>query len=498
METTHDESTDAAPAADPPAPEPEAPDLADLEPDRLEAITAAVLKSLGVGDAPLPVAVAPEPESPLVRYSPAEREAIREVLGGGQFTDGHLAFILRTAERMELDVMAGQLTAWLQPTKNGPKLVMMTTIHGLRLVAERTGKLEAQWGPEYMTSDGNWVTEWIPELLAGEKYPLAARFTVKHRDQTEPVTTVATWSEFAQRFNNGDLTPMWSAKPSFMLGKVAEALAKRAVFPAELSGVYTEDEINTAAALVDEDVTDGRPGRDHPIVMGLEAEIEGLPIEAREKIEEWWATRYVPQVIRKPFNSIGRLTPDAETGLSAISRFAPGSRHLDKIAEILAKASASVAEAAAGEPAETSPTGPPSGGDQDQPDPAPPAGDDGPPDAPTPPPSDAVEGASVYTAAGLDESEAFVLGALDTITMGTEAEIATALNITPSVSFRTTVAAMFEADLIELVPDDEVPEGREQGRGPHRIYRTSPGVLTPTTIENPRNQPPPDPETEDE
>jgi hypothetical protein len=36
---------------------------------------------------------------------------------------------------------------------------------------------------------------------------------------------------------------MWSTKPRVMLGKCAETLALRRAFPAELSGIYTQEEM---------------------------------------------------------------------------------------------------------------------------------------------------------------------------------------------------------------------------------------------------------------
>jgi hypothetical protein len=43
---------------------------------------------------------------------------------------------------------------------------------------------------------------------------------------------------------------MWATKPRVMLAKVAEALALRRAFPAELSGVYTSDEMGDEPRLL--------------------------------------------------------------------------------------------------------------------------------------------------------------------------------------------------------------------------------------------------------
>jgi hypothetical protein len=59
--------------------------------------------------------------------------------------------------------------------------------------------------------------------------------------QRVPFTAKARWSEYHQ-----DKSPMWSKMPYLMLGKCAEALALRKAFPAELSNVYTQEEMDQA------------------------------------------------------------------------------------------------------------------------------------------------------------------------------------------------------------------------------------------------------------
>lgn len=72
-------------------------------------------------------------------------------------------------------------------------------------------------------------------------YPEFAKVIV-YRDG-EPFPHVVTWDESKQTFGkNGNLTPMWEAKPSFMLGKNAAAGAFRKAFPDELGDVYFDSE----------------------------------------------------------------------------------------------------------------------------------------------------------------------------------------------------------------------------------------------------------------
>lgn len=130
-----------------------------------------------------------------------------------------------------------------QTQQKEAKMTIQTGIDGYRLIAARTG-LHAG------TSD----TEYGP-LVNG--YPEWARVTVKKivgGIVTEWPAT-ARWTEYAQMKDeyNGKvktgrqvLSGQWPKMPYTMIAKCAEALALRRAFPAELSGIYTADEMNQA------------------------------------------------------------------------------------------------------------------------------------------------------------------------------------------------------------------------------------------------------------
>lgn len=106
----------------------------------------------------------------------------------------------------------------------GGKMSLQTGIDGYRLIANRTGKLKGiERGVKY-----------------NEKGELYAWAKVYRSDWTHPA-----YEEVALKEYRGN-TPTWSNMPETMLKKVAEAAALRMAFPEDLSGLYTQDEMDQA------------------------------------------------------------------------------------------------------------------------------------------------------------------------------------------------------------------------------------------------------------
>lgn len=180
------------------------------------------------------MAVVPaKPVSAAVLWSYDERTLIKDQIAKG-CTDLELELFAKVCQRTGLDPFARQIYA----IKRGDKMTIQTGIDGYRLSAARSGDYAGSDDVEFDTEDAehpNWARATVYRIVHGQRAP----FTAKAR-----------WSEYHQEDSKGNLTSMWKKFPYLMLGKCAEALALRKAFPAELSGMYTDEEMSQADTTV--------------------------------------------------------------------------------------------------------------------------------------------------------------------------------------------------------------------------------------------------------
>lgn len=150
-------------------------------------------------------------------------ELIKRTVAVGA-TNDELELFLHQCHKTGLDPLARQIYF----IKRQGKGTIQTGIDGYRLVADRSGRYAGNDDPIYDGEEGG--------------HPLSAKVVVwKMVDgQRCAFSATARWDEYAGDGNQGF---MWKKMPYLMLGKVAEALALRKAFPAELSGLYTHDEM---------------------------------------------------------------------------------------------------------------------------------------------------------------------------------------------------------------------------------------------------------------
>lgn len=107
----------------------------------------------------------------------------------------------------------------------GGKMTVQTSIDGYRLLAERTGKYCPGRETTFVEKDG--------QIISATAY-------------VKKLTSDGTWHEIAATayFSEFCGDNLWKKMPHVMIAKVAEAQALRRAFPAELSSVYTKEELD--------------------------------------------------------------------------------------------------------------------------------------------------------------------------------------------------------------------------------------------------------------
>lgn len=154
-------------------------------------------------------------------------------------TNDEFELFIHACKRTGLDPFMKQVHAVKRWDSNLGREVMsiQTGIDGYRLIAERTGCYAPGREPIFVYDEN-------------KKLISATSFVKKRtKDGTwHEISHTAFYDEYVQTKKDGKPTAFWLKMPHGQLAKCAEALALRKAFPAELSGIYTTEEMSQATS----------------------------------------------------------------------------------------------------------------------------------------------------------------------------------------------------------------------------------------------------------
>jgi phage recombination protein Bet len=169
----------------------------------------------------------------LCNFPPEKIQLLKDTVCKGS-SDAELQLFLHVCVKTGLDPFMKQIYSIRRKSKdkNGDWFetqTIQTSIDGLRLIAERTCKYAPGKEPVYVyDSNGRLFS--------------ATAFVKK-------MTADGTWHDVSSTAFNAEFNPgtqFWNKMPHVMLAKVAEASALRKAFPAEMAGIYSDDEMEQA------------------------------------------------------------------------------------------------------------------------------------------------------------------------------------------------------------------------------------------------------------
>lgn len=199
-------------------------------------------------------------------FTAEQRELAKKLFCSELTADESEQFIV-ICERTGLDPFTKQIYARAQSInrakpneapKWGKTLVVITSIDGLRTLAEKTGEYRGQTPPAWFYKNGEensptWHDHYLGIGRAKTAAPEAAKVGVYREGFKEALIAIATYESFVQYQGKGAEarpTSFWLKMPDVQLLKCAEAQALRKAFPLVLSGLLIEEEVK------DDDLTD--------------------------------------------------------------------------------------------------------------------------------------------------------------------------------------------------------------------------------------------------
>ncbi len=184
-------------------------------------------------------------------------------------SDDEFELFLHACQRTGLDPFMKQIYAVFRWDDKAKKNVMQiqTAIDGYRLIAERTGKYSPGREPTFTYNDKGCIissTAYVKKQTADGTW--------------HEVAATAFYHEYCQKTKQGEITRFWRNMAHTMTAKCAESLALRKAFPADLSGLYTKEEMMQA------DLLDAEEDKIEPTKISEPLSVAALPEPKKKEL----------------------------------------------------------------------------------------------------------------------------------------------------------------------------------------------------------------------
>lgn len=226
-------------------------------------------------------------------FSQDQLSLIKNIICKGASED-EIAVFLQICRHTRLDPIAKQIymiPRW-DSKLNKNVYTPQTSIDGLRLIAERTGRYAPGPATKFEVENGKLIsaTSFVKKMTADGTW--------------HTVEATAYFEEYVQTYTDkrsGEtkIAGLWESKPRTMIAKVAESQALRRAFPNEMSGLYVDGEL-------DKDVVDVMPREDNLSQEQLD-ELYAMSIQLpdlTQKMKEYYKINSFMQLTPKQYGVV--------------------------------------------------------------------------------------------------------------------------------------------------------------------------------------------------
>ena len=171
----------------------------------------------------------------VVKFSEEDKSSIKNLICPNLSNEEFILF-LKVCVNCGLNPMLRQIYAIVREGRDGRKITHQVSIDGARLIAERTGCYAPGREPLFLYNDKK-------DLIGATSF--VKKLT---KDGTwHEVAATAYFNEYCPKNKDGRAPMIWEKMPHIMIAKCAESNALRKAFPAEMCGIYTDDEMEQTA-----------------------------------------------------------------------------------------------------------------------------------------------------------------------------------------------------------------------------------------------------------